>query len=77
MPRFDAGAFRSRVGRRIFVFFVACSLVPVAGFAFYILSDVIFAVGLSGRLPVALAAWAPAGITILLGLTTLLHLEDG
>ena len=49
----------------------------IAGFAFYILSDVIFALGLSGRLPAALAAWTPAGIAILLGVTTLLHLEDG
>ena len=49
----------------------------ITGFAFYILSDVIFALGLSGRLPAALAAWTPAGIAILLGVTTLLHLEDG
>lgn len=49
----------------------------ITGFAFYILSDVIFALGLSGRLPPALAAWTPAGVAILLGVTTLLHLEDG
>ena len=49
----------------------------ITGFAFYILSDVIFALGLSGRLPPAMAAWTPAGIAILLGATTLLHLEDG
>ncbi|MGI9437971.1 MAG: LPS export ABC transporter permease LptG [Geminicoccaceae bacterium] len=49
----------------------------ITGFGFYILSDVIFALGLSGRLPPALAAWAPASIGILLGTTTLLHLEDG
>ena len=49
----------------------------ITGFAFYILSDVIFALGLSGRLPPTLAAWTPAGIAILLGVTTLLHLEDG
>ena len=48
-----------------------------AGFAFYILSDVVFAIGLSGRLPIALAAWAPAGIAMLLGLATLFHIEDG
>ncbi len=47
------------------------------GFVFYILSDVVFAIGLSGRLPAVLAAWTPAGITVLLGCTTLLHLEDG
>jgi lipopolysaccharide export system permease protein len=49
----------------------------LTGFAFYILSDVVFAIGLSGRLPAALAAWTPAGVAILLGVTTLLHLEDG
>jgi lipopolysaccharide export system permease protein len=49
----------------------------VTGFLFYILSDVVFAVGLSGRLPAILAAWSPAGIAVLLGCTTLLHLEDG
>jgi lipopolysaccharide export system permease protein len=47
------------------------------GFVFYIMSDVVFAVGLSGRLPAILAAWTPAGIAVLLGCTTLLHLEDG
>jgi lipopolysaccharide export system permease protein len=49
----------------------------VTGFLFYILSDVVFAIGLSGRLPAILAAWIPAGVAVLLGLTTLLHLEDG
>jgi lipopolysaccharide export system permease protein len=49
----------------------------LAGFVFYVLSDVVFAIGLSGRLPVVLAAWTPAGVTILLGLSTLFHLEDG
>jgi lipopolysaccharide export system permease protein len=49
----------------------------VTGFAFYVLADVVFAVGLSGRLPVVPAAWIPAGIAVLLGLTSLLHLEDG
>jgi lipopolysaccharide export system permease protein len=47
------------------------------GFVFYILSDVVFAIGLSGRLPAILAAWIPAGVAVLLGVTTLLHLEDG
>ncbi len=49
----------------------------ITGFGFYILSDVIFALGLSGRLPPPMAAWTPAGMAILLGVTTLLHLEDG
>ena len=49
----------------------------LAGFLLYFLSDVAFAVGLSGGIPVVLAAWAPAGVSTLLGLATLFHLEDG
>lgn len=48
-----------------------------AGFLFFIFSDLVGAVGLSGRLPTALAAWTPAGVAVLLGITTLLHIEDG
>jgi lipopolysaccharide export system permease protein len=47
------------------------------GFLLYVLSDVVFALGLSGRIPVELAAWTPAGVSTLLGVATLLHLEDG
>ena len=35
------------------------------------------ALGLSGSVPATLAAWAPAGISTLLGLALLFHLEDG
>lgn len=48
-----------------------------AGFVLYFLSDVLYAMGLSGALPVPLAAWAPAGICTLLGLTMMFYLEDG
>jgi lipopolysaccharide export system permease protein len=47
------------------------------GFLLYFLSDVVFALGLSSTIPVALAAWTPAGVCLLLGVTLLLHLEDG
>jgi len=47
------------------------------GFALYFFSDVVFALGLSDSIPVALAAWSPSGVAMLLGLATLLHLEDG
>ena len=47
------------------------------GFLLYFLSDLVFALGLSARIPEVLAAWAPATVTMLLGLTSLLHLEDG
>jgi lipopolysaccharide export system permease protein len=48
-----------------------------SGFALYFLSDVVFALGLSATIPIALAAWTPTGITWLLGSSLLLHLEDG
>jgi len=46
-------------------------------FLLYFVSDLVFALGLAGSLPVALAAWTPAGVTALLGAALLLHLEDG
>jgi lipopolysaccharide export system permease protein len=49
----------------------------LAGFLLFFLSDVIYALGLSGALPVVLAAWSPALISSLLGIAMLLHLEDG
>jgi lipopolysaccharide export system permease protein len=48
-----------------------------AGFLLYFLTDVSLALGMSGGIPVILAAWAPALTSTLLGLATLLHLEDG
>ena len=47
------------------------------GFALYFFSDVVLALGLSDSIPIVLAAWSPSGVAMLLGLTTLLHLEDG
>jgi lipopolysaccharide export system permease protein len=48
-----------------------------SGFLLYFLSDVVYALGLSTRIPVALAAWAPAGVCLLIGTSLLLHLEEG
>lgn len=48
-----------------------------SGFLLYFFTDIINALGMAGTLPVALAAWAPAGIILMLGAGTLLHLEDG
>lgn len=47
------------------------------GFALFVMSDVIKTIGLSETIPVLMAAWTPAGISLLLGTTLLLHLEDG
>ena len=49
----------------------------ITGFLLYFLSNFVFALGLSGKIPVILSAWTPAGITLMLGIATLLHLEDG
>lgn len=49
----------------------------MTGFVLYFFSDVVLALGLSDSIPVVLAAWTPTGVTLLLGLAMLLHLEDG
>lgn len=53
------------------------AMAALAGFLLFFLSDVVHALGLSEKLPVVLAAWTPAGVTTLLALAMLLHLEDG
>jgi lipopolysaccharide export system permease protein len=49
----------------------------VSGFLLYFLSDVVFALGLSAKVPVTLAAWTPTGVSLIFGASMLLHLEDG
>jgi lipopolysaccharide export system permease protein len=49
----------------------------VSGLLLFLLSNVIFALGLADAIPVALAAWTPTGVSWLLGASLLLHLEDG
>jgi lipopolysaccharide export system permease protein len=49
----------------------------LVGFVLYFFSELVQAAGQSGTIPVTLAAWSPAGVSVLLGLATLLHLEDG
>lgn len=56
-------------------FLIGCGV--LTGFVFYFFSDVVFALGLSGSIPIILAAWTPSGVTGLLGVAMLLHLEDG
>jgi lipopolysaccharide export system permease protein len=48
-----------------------------AGFLLYFVSDIVFALGLSAKLPVLLAAWTPTGVALIFGVSMLLHLEDG
>lgn len=49
----------------------------VSGFMLHFFTDVIFALGSAGTLPVALAAWTPACVVVMIGAALLLHLEDG
>lgn len=49
----------------------------LTGFLLYFVSSFVSALGLSGKIPYVLAAWTPAGVSLMLALATLLHLEDG
>lgn len=49
----------------------------LASFLLFLLTNVIQALGLGSSVPVILAAWTPAGVSLMAGLTMLLHLEDG
>lgn len=49
----------------------------LAAFLFFVLSDVVQAFGLSGKIPAVMAAWTPAGVCTLIGLALMFHLEDG
>jgi lipopolysaccharide export system permease protein len=48
-----------------------------SGLSLFLLSNLVFALGLAAAIPVALAAWTPPGVSWLLGASLLLHLEDG
>ncbi len=71
-----AATFTLRVSRRTGAAFAMGGGVLLS-FLLYFLTDVIRALGLSANVPTVLAAWTPAGVTLMLGLAMLLHLEDG
>jgi lipopolysaccharide export system permease protein len=71
-----AASFSLRMQRRGGVVMLLMSGVA-AGFLLYFVSDVVFALGLSARIPILLAAWTPAGVSMIFGVSMLLHLEDG
>lgn len=48
-----------------------------AGFILYFITNLIYALGAAGSLPVALAAWAPSLVVVLFAVAALLHFEDG
>ncbi len=49
----------------------------LTGFVLYFVSDLVLALGLSGKIPPVLAAWTPAGVFTLIGVAGLFHMEDG
>ena len=49
----------------------------ISGFLVYFTSNLVYALGFSGGLPVILAAWTPPLVTIMVATTVLLHVEDG
>lgn len=71
-----AAAFSLRLPRRGGTMIMVTGGV-LTGFVLFVMSDVIRTFGISETIPLLMAAWSPAGISLLLGATALLHLEDG
>ncbi|MFH1158698.1 MAG: LPS export ABC transporter permease LptG [Pseudomonadota bacterium] len=63
-PRFGGGASMIVLG-------------IAAGFFIFFMESMLQAFGISQKIPAHLAAWSPSIIGLLLGVTALLHLEDG
>ncbi|MEZ5690198.1 MAG: LPS export ABC transporter permease LptG [Rickettsiales bacterium] len=49
----------------------------ITGFLIHFFSDIVFAFGAAGTIPISLAAWTPSLVVIMIGASLLLHLEDG
>jgi lipopolysaccharide export system permease protein len=71
-----AATFTLRQSRQGQITFIISGGV-LTGFILFFFSDLISAFGLRETIPVVLAAWAPSGISTLLGIAMLFHLEDG
>jgi lipopolysaccharide export system permease protein len=71
-----AAIFSLRTSQRSGAALSICGAV-FSGFFLYFMSDLVYALGLSASIPTLLAAWTPAGVCTLLGLTALFHIEDG
>lgn len=71
-----AATFSLRLTRRGGILLLVGAGVLVSFFVF-LLTNVVQALGLGASVPVILAAWTPAGVCLMAGLTMLLHLEDG
>lgn len=71
-----AAIFSLRLPRRGKIGLMAVAGI-VTGFLLHFFTDIIHALGAAGTVPIMMAAWAPAGVVMLTGVATLLHLEDG
>jgi lipopolysaccharide export system permease protein len=71
-----AATFSLRLTRRGGTLLLIVSGV-IAGFALFLLTNIVHALGLGASVPVSLAAWTPAGVSLMVGVAMLLHLEDG
>jgi lipopolysaccharide export system permease protein len=49
----------------------------ITGFLMHFFTDIVFAFGSAGTIPVILAAWTPALVVTMIGTAFLLHIEDG
>lgn len=74
---FMAASFSLRAGGRAGTLAQVVIISALSGFAVYFFSEMTRALGQSGILPTALAATAPAGAAILIGMTLVFHQEDG
>lgn len=72
-----AAGFALNVNQRTGNWLFRLLLAVGSGFLVYFFSELTFALGLSQTLPLALAAWSPALITALVGLSLILYREDG
>ena len=48
-----------------------------SGFIIFFISDISRALGLSANIPIILAAWTPVFVSLLMGVSMILHAEDG
>ena len=71
-----AATFTLRHSRVVNVPYVVAGGI-LTGFLLFFFSDIVFALGTRESIPVVLAAWTPSGVSTLLGLAMVFHLEDG
>lgn len=71
-----AAAFSIKTSRRSSTALMIAGGILV-GFMLHFFTNVVHALGQSTSIPAIFAAWMPAGFSTVLGVTALLHLEDG